>query len=171
MAVRADHERRPRTPVRKDERGMHVEGGRDKGATPPEGRAPMRTNRRFITFVLLLLALNYLLVSMFAPGTERAVRIPYSPAFLEQVRSGNVERINAQGDTVDGEFRREVRYPPNNREVEPTRFFETEVPAFANDDQLDDLLRDNNVTIEAQPINDGRGVLLSLLLGFGPVIL
>jgi len=174
MAVRADHEheRRPRTPVRKDERGMHVEGGPEgRGGGAPDGRAPMATNRRFITFVLLLLALNYLLVALFAPGTERAVRLPYSPQFLEQVRDGNVQRISAQGDTVEGQFKRPVRYPPNDRQIEPTRFFETEVPAFADDEELIELLQDNDVTIEAEPINDGRGVLLSLLLGFGPVIL
>ena len=118
MAVRAEHERRPRTPVHKDERGMHVEPGPGgRGAPPPEGRPPMRANRRFLTFVLALLALNYLLVSLFAPGTERAVQIPYSRTFIEQVSSGNVERIRAQGDTVEGEFRREVRYPASDREV------------------------------------------------------
>jgi cell division protease FtsH len=172
MAVRADHERRPRTPVPKDDRGMHVRPGSDgRGAKPPEGTTGLRPNRRFLTIVLLLLALNYLLVSLFAPGTERPVRVPYSPVFLEQVRAGNVERISAQGDTIEGRFRREVRYPPRGETSQSSQAFETEVPAFADDEALSRTLQENDVIIEAEPVNDGRGLLASLLLGFGPVLL
>ena len=42
---------------------------------------------------------------------------------------------------------------------------------FANGDELSKLLEDKNVVIEAEPINQSRGFLASLILGFGPVIL
>jgi len=173
MAVRADHERRARTPVRKDERGMHVEPGPDgRGAPPASGDAPRSpfSSRRFLLIVLALLAFNYLFVALLSPGQEREVSIPYSPTFLEQVEAGNVERINSQGDTIEGRFRREVRYPPDDRQVEPTRVFNTEVPAFANDEALSRTLQQNDVIIDAEPINGG-GLLVSLLLGFGPILL
>jgi cell division protease FtsH len=71
---------------------------------------------------------------------------------------------------VEGRFREPVKYPPNG-DQEASRNFETEVPVFANQDELSQLLEDENVVIEAEPINDGRGFVASLLLGFGPVIL
>jgi cell division protease FtsH len=131
------------------------------------GRMP--GSRQFWIVVLVLLAINYLSVAVFAPGRERSVRVPYSPTFLQEVRDGNVARISSQGETVEGEFKREVRYP--NGKAEPAKNFDTEIPTFANGDQLDALLRDNDVQISAEPINAGRGFLASLILGFGPVVL
>src|SRR6201999_820739 len=49
--------------------------------------------------------------------------------------------------------------------------FETEIPTFADKDQLSALLEEHNVTIEAEPVNQGRGFLLNLILGFAPPIL
>src|SRR3712207_4698689 len=153
-------ERRPRTP-------LHRPGdATDPGGKPRRGPAP-----RFIVIVVVLLILNYATVSMLAPAQEQAVRVPYSPYFLEQVEDGNVERIASQGTTVEGRFKEEVRYPPNDADAEPTRSFVTEVPTFADTEVLSRTLAEHNVIIEAEPLNDGRGVLLSLLLGFGPVVL
>ena len=56
----------------------------------------------FWIIVLSLLAVNYLGATLLASGREPAVRIPYNPAFLEQVDKGNVKRISTQGATVDG---------------------------------------------------------------------
>ena len=150
-------ERRARTPRHRQA------DANDPGAAPPRrGPAP-----RFIVIVLILLIANYLTVSMLAPGQERAVNVPYSPFFLEQVDRGNVERISSTGTTITGRFKDEVRY----RDSEPTRSFETEVPVFANTDELSGRLEQEDVIIDAEPINDGRGLLVSLLLGFGPVVL
>ncbi|MBW3606920.1 MAG: cell division protein FtsH, partial [Actinobacteria bacterium] len=87
------------------------------------------------------------------------------------MREGNVERISTTGTTVEGRFEEPVKYPADSETAEPTRFFETEVPVFADNDELTDALEDGGVVIEAAPINDGRGVLFNLLFGFGPVIL
>src|SRR3954447_10375254 len=151
-------ERRSRTPLPRDQK----DGG---------GRPSWRTPRmRFLLIVFALLALNYVSVAMLAPGREEPVRAPYSPTFLQQVRDGNVERISATGATVEGRFKKEVTYPKTG-DSRTSKTFETEIPLFANGDELSKLLEDNGVVIEAEPINQGRGFLASLLLGFGPVIL
>jgi cell division protease FtsH len=153
----APHERRPRTPLPSNE-------DQDKP------RSFWRSvGGRFWVLVLVLLVLNYLSVAVFAPGREKSVTIPYNPTFLEQVQQNNVTKISAEGEAVSGEFKKPVKYPSSSAEAAPN--FETQIPTFANDDALSSLLQDHNVTIEAKPINEGRGFLLNLILGFGPVIL
>ena len=44
------------------------------------------------------------------------------------------------------------------------------MPTFANTDELSNLLQEHGVIVQAKPINSG-GLLVNLLLGFGPVIL
>ncbi|HET9740758.1 MAG TPA: ATP-dependent zinc metalloprotease FtsH [Solirubrobacteraceae bacterium] len=154
----APHERRPRMPPSRDQ---EQEGGRWR---------PLRgIGGRFWMLVALLLVLNYVTVALFAPGRERSVTIPYNPTFLDQVEQDNVRKISATGEqSVSGEFKKEVRYP---HDAEPAKNFETTIPAFANEVQLSSLLQNHDVVIEAEPVNEGRGFLLNLILGFGPVIL
>src|SRR5215217_8839828 len=155
----ADHERRPHVPTRDPDR-------------PPEDRPSggMRMPRpRFIAIVLALLALNYASVALLGPGRQPSVDVAYNPTFLQQVKAGNVKRISAQGETVEGEFEKAVK-PTDDPDGKAAKNFETEVPTFANTDELSKLLEENNVTVQAKPINSGS-VLVNLLLGFGPVIL
>jgi cell division protease FtsH len=129
---------------------------------------PFKTPRmRILVIVGTLLAINYILVGLLAPGRVEPVRIPYNPTFLEQVRDGNVQRVSAEGATIDGNFKKDFKY----RDAEPTKVFATEIPVFANGDELSALLEEKKVTIEAEPINQSRGFLASLILGFGPVLL
>src|SRR3954451_19760875 len=96
----AEFERRPRVPT----------GSNDK----PEKRSPRRMQMprpRFIVIVLVLLALNYVSVALLGPGKERSIDVPYNPTFRAQVEAGNVERISARGETVDGEFKKAVKPP------------------------------------------------------------
>ena len=133
-----------------------------------ERKPQFRTPRmRFLLIVVALLAVNYVLMAVLSPGRVESVAIPYNPTFLEQVRDGNVERISTQGATVDGQFKKDFTY----QDKKPTKAFETEIPIFANSDELSKLLEDKGVTIEAEPVNQSRGFLASLILGFGPVIL
>jgi cell division protease FtsH len=125
---------------------------------------------RFWVIVLVLLVLNYASVALFAPGKEDSVRVPYSPEFLSQVRDGNVKKVSSTGATITGEFKKDVTYPPGDTKAKPAPNFDTEIPAFANTDELDKLLQEHDVTISAEPINPGRGVLMNLILGFGPVL-
>ena len=136
---------------------------------PAQKESPFKRPRMQLLFLVVgLLAANYLFVAIFAPGGPEPVRIPYSPTFLEQVRAGNVERVSTQGETVDGMFKKEFTY----EDAEPTKNFDTEIPTFAlSSDDLNTLLEDEGVIIEAEPVNQSRGFLASLILGFGPVIL
>ena len=120
--------------------------------------------RRFITILVALFVLNWLIVAVFAPP-ENKIKVPYSPTFLTEVRSGNVKEISASGDTVDGEFKKKVAYKDDS----VTRF-ETEIPTFANRRQLSSLLETQNVTITAEPPGE-RSLIETLLFSFGPTIL
>src|SRR3954451_10575858 len=154
----APFERRPRMPSRS------TPSSPDQG-TPPRRRMP---RPGFLVIVLVLLALNWLALNVLAPPEPRPT-IPYSPNFLQQVDKGNVKRISPIGETVTGEFKNPVRYP--NAKADAAKDFQTEIPSFANGEQLESKLQDNDVFIDARPIGDGRSVLLSVLLGFGPVLL
>jgi cell division protease FtsH len=163
MADEAPTERRPRTPL--PARG----GEQGQPPTPPPQR-PRLIGRRFWAVVFVLLALNYLSVALFAPGKEQSVRIPYNPAFLQQVTQNNVKAISATGESVSGEFKNQITYPPG-KDGTKAKNFDTEIPTFANTDQLSQTLQDHHVEISAEPINAGRGTFWNLLLSFGPVLL
>ena len=45
------------------------------------------------------------------------------------------------------------------------------MPAFANTDQLSSLLEENGVVVNAKAPDSGPSLLVSILLGFGPVLL
>src|SRR3954447_10811622 len=151
------HERRPRMPSRSS--------GSGEPDNPPRRRLP---RPGFLLIVVVLLGLNWVLLNVLAPPEPRPT-IPYSPNFLQQVDKGNVKRISPIGETVTGEFKNPVHYP--NADAKPAKNFQTEIPSFANGEQLESKLQDNDVVIDARPIGDGRSVLLSVLLGFGPVLL
>ena len=147
-------ERQARTPLPR--------GDDDKKG--PSFRTP---RMRILVIVASLLAANYIFVALFAPGKVEPIKIPYNPTFLEQVRAGNVERISSTGTTVDGRFKKDVKYGDSK----PGKVFATEIPSFANGDELSALLEEKKVIIAAEPINEDRGFIASLILGFGPVLL
>jgi cell division protease FtsH len=137
-----------------------------RGSTPSGQGPSFRPGMRWVAFFLLLLALNVFLTTR-ATGPAARVRVPYSPFFLDQVRAGHVVSITSKGTAIQGTFTQKLRY----RKSKPTRLFRTEVPAFANTDALSKLLQDNDVTVNAQPLDTGPPWWQSLLLGFGPTIL
>ncbi|MEK6229952.1 MAG: ATP-dependent zinc metalloprotease FtsH [Actinomycetota bacterium] len=157
----------PRTPLprRRDEQrkgpDWRVDPGPDGRGAKPE-KPPMIPFgfRRFLTILAVLLVANYVFVQVFAPPEERG-RIPYTPSFIEQIQKRNVKEISSEGETVKGEFRKKVK---------GDRLFETEVPTFADQDQLSQLLQANDVTVNASPPNE-RNLLETLLFSFGPVLL
>ncbi len=158
----------PRTPLpaRKDDDrgpGWRVDPSPDGRGAKPE-KPPMIPFgiRRFLIILAVLLVANYVFVAIFAPPAERE-RVPYTPTFIEQVQKRNVKEIASKGETVQGEFRKELK------KGEP-KGFETEVPTFADQDQLSQLLQANDVTVNAKPPQD-RNLLETLLFSFGPVLL
>ena len=136
--------------------------------TPPS--APQRPrfglSRRWILFALALLALN-LFITLRAMEPASRVRVPYSPFFLEQVTTRNVAEITSKGTAIQGTFKKDVTF----EDSKPTTRFRTEIPAFADTDELSRLLEENVVTVNAEPLDTGAPWWQTLLLGFGPTIL
>ena len=144
----------------------------------PDGRAgkkasapPPRLNTRWLAalFVLALLALN-LWISSQALQPNSRVRIPYSPTFLTEVRSGNVNQISSTGDAIQGSFKHAVKYPSSDSSARATTNFSTQIPSFADNSQLSSLLQSEQVTIDAKPPDTGPSFFTSLIFGFGPTL-
>ncbi|MBV9916347.1 MAG: ATP-dependent zinc metalloprotease FtsH [Solirubrobacterales bacterium] len=138
----------------------------------PDKPAPRGPNARWLVvlLVLALLGLN-LWISSQALQPNPRVRIPYSPTFLTQVRSGNVSEISSTENAIQGTFKNAVKYPPDDKNAPSSTRFSTQVPAFANNAQLTSLLESQNVTIDAKPPDSGPSFLTSLIFGFGPTLL
>jgi cell division protease FtsH len=136
---------------------------RVSGAPKKPPMIPWRP-RRFLSILVALFVLNWLAVAIFAPP-EKRIKVPYNPTFLQEVRKGNVKEIASTGDTVKGEFKTAVKY-----EGDSAKGFETEIPTFANDQELSRLLEDEGVVISASPPGE-RSLLQTILFSFGPTIL
>jgi cell division protease FtsH len=119
-----------------------------------------------MVFFAVLLVLN-LFISTRAMRPESRVRVPYSPLFLEQVKMGNVDEITSKGTDIQGSFEKGVTVEGSK----PTIRFRTEIPAFADTDELSQLLQTNDVTVNAEPLETKAPWWQTLLFGFGPTIL
>src|SRR5438309_4508039 len=146
-----------------------------QGAPPPDKtrwglpRRPLGPiGTRIAVVVLGAFVLNYWLASRSLSQPPR-VRVPYSPTFLNEVRDGNVASITSTGASVQGVFRHAVRYPAANRKGSVR--FTTEVPSFADTAVLSQLLEQNNVVINAEPLQKKVPWWETILYGFGPTIL
>jgi cell division protease FtsH len=139
---------------------------RGSSPTPPTGPRRYFPGRWWILFALALLAFNFYLGSRATQPASR-VRIPYSPFFLQQVKDGNVKQITSKGTAIQGTFTKKIRYQGSK----PTTRFRTEIPTFANNDALSNLLQRKGVVVNAQPLDTGAPWWQNLLLGFGPTIL
>src|SRR5262245_57649344 len=95
------------------------------------------------------------------------VRVPYTPYFLEQVRSDHVKAITSKGTAIQGTFTLKLTYQGSK----PTTDFQTEIPTFANTDALSQLLEEHKVTVNAKPLDTGAPWWKGLLFGYGPTIL
>ena len=152
----APHERRPKLPVRSG------------GSGDEPGRRWSR--RRLYGLVAALLVVNYLLLNRVDPPPE-SVQVPYSPVFLDEVRKGNVARVNTEGTAITGEFERPVAWPRQGENRATAERFSTQLPTFADGPALEKLLIGRGVRIDAQPIQLRRSLLATILFVFGPVFL
>ena len=138
-----------------------------RGSTPSPSRFPgLRPNRGWILFALALLALNFYVGSRVMQPESR-VRIPYSPFFLNQVNAGHVKDITSKGTAIQGTFTQKITYA----DEKPTTRFRTEIPAFANNDALSNLLQKKGVVVNAEALDKGAPWWQSLLILFAPTIL
>src|SRR5688572_20786971 len=90
-----------------------VEGEREdaearKGSPPKRSGPRMPGGRRFWWFLIGLLTLNIILGQLIPSDSDKRLKVPYT-FFREQVQAGNVKEVNARSDTIQGEFKREVK--------------------------------------------------------------
>ena len=135
------------------------------GPAPP-ARPRFRISPPWVILALVLLAFNFWAGSNAMQGPQ-LVRVPYSPFFLGQVRSGNVKEITSVGTAIQGTFNKPTTYGGEK----PTTGFETEVPAFADTVSLSQLLETNGVVVNAKPLSTGAPWWQTVLVGFGPTLL
>lgn len=149
----------------------------------------MPPRRTWMVFVIIMLV-NYVIVSLLFPGPGDAVTVPYT-IFKQEVAKGNVASIYSQGASIEGRFASPVTWPPeeskeaDSAQTEPSGFgflggrtsppsrtsqtFTTTLPQFVGPG-LESFLIANKVEISAVPIQQGSG-LATLLYGFGPALL
>src|SRR5262249_33796585 len=121
----------------------------------PRGNSPQpprfNTNRRLLIVALItLLGINFYLGSRATQPASR-VRVPYSPYFLDQVQAGKVKSITSKGTAIQGTFTEKLSYNGSK----PSTRFQTQIPAFADNTALSKLLQDNDVVVNAQPLDVG----------------
>jgi len=163
----------PSRPRRDDDRPTpwRVEGAppeRKEDAKGPMGMPRPPGGRRFLYFVLALLALNFLFASL-VPSKPDRIAVPYTQ-FLSEVDANNIKEVTSRGDDIQGTFKKEV--DPQDSDHEPGTKFSTFRPQFApaNDELLAEL-RQKGVVVNAKPLDQGRSFIVDFLLFFGPTIL
>ncbi|QYC43893.1 ATP-dependent zinc metalloprotease FtsH [Nonomuraea coxensis DSM 45129] len=136
---------------------------RSEGLPGTPGGRPKINWWRFVVTLLVVYA-AFFVVSSFVDN-ESVETISYTE-FTSQVEAKNVKDIFAQGLSVEGDLRNPAKNPDGGETY--TRF-STEIPAFANTDQLDQQLRSGQVEITSKPLT--RGFFSNLLLSLLPVLL
>src|SRR5918996_2354372 len=167
-----------------DTKGLQT---RRPGESPPPGKARIPPQRTWVWFVVVLIV-NFLLMRALLPDADAPLTVPYT-FFKEQAAKGNVQEIHSRGDAITGRFATPVTYPPPtdsaktsdskaaSKQRTPAReeprtgtTFATTLPTFVGPD-LEAFLIEHKVEISAKPIEEGRGLISTLLLGFGPALL
>ena len=128
-------------------------------------------SRRFVAFLIGLLALN-LIWSFATGGPQQRQQVPYQPFFVGQIKTGNVSEITSRGASIEGSLKRKTAFTPVGAKnaIEVTRF-KTQVPSFIDPAQVTKLLANKPIVVNAEPPDQGRGFLPSLILGFAPTLL
>jgi len=133
---------------------------------PPHGLWPLRSGRFWMWF-LGLLVLNIIITNVFFSAEQpSSVVLPYN-VFKQQVIDNNVVSITSTGDSVTGVTRKAVS--PGEGQGSATNFT-TQIPTFAGG-ELEPLLEEHNVTIDALNPNPPAPLWETLLLSFGPTLL
>jgi cell division protease FtsH len=163
----------PPSPMPRDQQGWRVAPAPDGRGMPDQHKPrPPHRLRGFWIFVLVLLAVNWLSVLIFNPSSSQPrVKVPFSPYFLNQLEAGKIKSISSKTGAIQGTFKSEQKYPPNDAKATPTTLFSTQVPTFWNTNELTTQLRSQQVEVNAQNPNPGTSLLAEILLGFGPTLL
>jgi cell division protease FtsH len=129
---------------------------------------PSRPTRIVVYVVLLavLLGVNYWGAHRVIEQTR--IRVPYSPFFLDQVRADNVVTVTSTTSELQGDFKHATK--PQGSSTASTHFV-TEIPSFADTNQLSRLLEEHGVVVNAKGFDNGGPLWERLLLGLGPTII
>ncbi|MEO3890323.1 ATP-dependent zinc metalloprotease FtsH [Nonomuraea sp. B5E05] len=136
---------------------------RSEGLPGTPGGRPKINWWRFAITLLVVYAAFFVVSSFVDSGSVET--ISYTE-FTKQVNAKNVKDIYAEGLSVEGDLRSAAKNPESN---ESYTKFATEIPAFANTDQLDQQLANGQVEITSKPIT--RGFFSNLLFSLLPVLL
>lgn len=140
---------------------------RSEGAppTPPPKRKMPGGWRGLILTALIVYLVTNVVLSFFNEGDEPT--ISYTE-FSKQVADGNVSKIYAKGDAIQGQLKAEQPNPDGDK-GDYTKFV-TQRPAFADDDLWANLTK-HNVVVTASPVVEQRSFLANLLISLAPMLL
>jgi cell division protease FtsH len=141
--------------------------GRPGAPGQPTRQSPWRSTR-FILPLVIFLGLNLLVANViFPPAQTKVITLPYN-VFLKDVKAGDVASITSTSDTIQGTFRHKTGVSAKSKTK--ALHFATQLPSFAGG-QLEQVLQQHNVTINAENPNPPTSVLVELLYSFGPTLL
>jgi cell division protease FtsH len=139
---------------------------RAEGLPGTPGGRPKINWWRFAITLLVVYAAFFFVSSFFDSGHVETVSYT---EFTKQVNAKNVKEIYATGLSVEGHLKAAAKDADSGNQSYTD--FRTEIPTFANTDQLSQQLQSAGVEIRAEPLSSGRGFLLNLLLSLLPVLL
>ncbi|MEV6616256.1 ATP-dependent zinc metalloprotease FtsH [Streptomyces sp. NPDC051051] len=152
-------------PRKSPDKPWRTEGAPEEPPKPPSGGRRLRGGWWSLILAALVVFLIALLVlSLYNKGDEAT--ISYTE-FSKQVDAGNVSKIYAKGDAIQGQLRKERDNPQGGGGYTK---FRTERPTFA-DDPLWDHLTEHDVTVTAEPVVRQRSLLANLLIALAPMVL
>ena len=118
-----------------------------KGSSVSDGSRPPRQSRwlRAVYWLAgaVCLAFWVWLIAVAPSVSTPRVTIPYS-VFRTQVRERNIASVTATGETIQGQLRTKITYPPGTMGQTST-LFKTERPVFANDELFAQLLAEGAI--------------------------
>jgi cell division protease FtsH len=153
----------------RQEPSWHTEGAPPRPAgdrQKPSWSSRLPGGRWFLLLLLAMLAANWM-ISSFLLGPAPRIQVPYT-LFLEELDKGNVASVTSTADTILGSFKAAVADPAEPQTTATD--FETQRPAFAEDDLLARLI-EQDVVVNAENPNRSAPLWQQLLLGFGPTVL
>jgi cell division protease FtsH len=131
-------------------------------------KIPGASQQRSLRGVMFLLFIALMAWVWISRGVTAPPPLSYSQ-FREQLADGNVRNVLVQGERIDGEFLKAIKYRPEgaSQDMELTRF-RTYIPSFG-DPELFDLLQAQDVQLRVRPESDGSWLWL-LLFGLMPML-
>ncbi|MEU1339492.1 ATP-dependent zinc metalloprotease FtsH [Streptomyces sp. NPDC005827] len=155
----------PAPPRKSPDQPWRTEGAPEEPPKPPNGGRRMHGGWwRLIVTALVVYLLANLVLSYFDEANEPTVSYT---EFSKQVDAGNVEKIYAKGDSIQGQLKKEQKNPEGGGDYTK---FNTERPSFAGDDLWTSLTK-HNVTVTAEPVVQHRSFLANLLISLAPIII